>query len=85
MGMNVPPIYKPHSPPDAAVKRVRRLGPKNQEVRMHQAALAKIHWSSLCARLNGEVKRRGRNAAVVHAQDHFKKTRLRVLRLEAKA
>jgi hypothetical protein len=85
MGMKVLPICRPHSPPDATMKRVRRLGPKNHEVRMYQAPVAKVHWKSLRVRLNGEVKRRGRNAAVVHAQDHLRKTTLRVLRLDAKA
>jgi hypothetical protein len=33
----------------------------------------------------GDVRRRGRKTAVVHAQDHFRKTTLRVLRLDAKA
>jgi hypothetical protein len=35
--------------------------------------------------LTGEVKKRRRNARVVHAQDHLRKTTLRRLRLEAKA
>jgi hypothetical protein len=77
-------MCSPHSPPDAAVKRARRLGPKNHAVRMYQAALANTHWRNLRVRLAGDEERRRTNAAVVHAQDHFRKTTLRRLRLDAK-
>lgn len=84
MGTNAFPICSPHSPPDAAVNRVKRLGPKNQVVKMSQATVAKTHWSNLRVRLTEEVRRRGRNTAVVQAQDHFINITLRRLRLDAR-
>ena len=87
MGTNALPMCSPHSPPDAAVNRARRLGPKNHDVRMNQAPLAKAHWSNrwrVRCRLTEEVNRRRRKARVVQAQDHFRKRTLRRLRLEAK-
>jgi len=75
-----------HSPPEAAMTRSNRAGPKNQLVKTSQAAVSRAHLDSLridrCGQ--GLDNQRNRKALDVHAQARLMNKTLRKLDFVAK-